>query len=137
MANLLAYRSLAVFTAAPSRGGLATTGWLKHNGDPVFTWPIWDGFLGLDEIRSVLQLRDAVSSDRASRSERGIRAVYRARRIKVAGTGGMSKLNFSTSSAVLAWFSAGLSSGLITGSSWKRLECGGAVQWAARHHRGT
>ncbi len=59
MANLLAYRSLALFPSAPVRGQLKTTGWIRLEESKkkrnVFTWPIWDKPIGVDTIRSLLQ----------------------------------------------------------------------------------
>lgn len=94
MANLLAYRSLVLFPSAPTSRGLGTAGWDRGDGKSTFTWPIWDGFLGIDEIRSLLQSHEVYSSDHASLEARGICGVYRVRKIRV-GEGGKAKFNFS------------------------------------------
>lgn len=96
MANLLAYRALALFTSAPQRHGLATTGWSKHDGDDVFTWPLWGQPAGPDVVRSLLLLSELHKQrpEHAELRPRGIQAVFRSRRIKV-GEGANFKINFS------------------------------------------
>ena len=50
MANLLAYRSLALFPSAPVKRQLKTMGWIRLEESKkkanVFTWPIWDKPIG-------------------------------------------------------------------------------------------
>lgn len=96
MANLLAYRALALFTSAPRRHGLTTMGWSKQNGDGVFTWPLWDWPAGPDTVRSLLLLPELYTQmpEQAELRPRGVRAVFRSRRIRV-GEGANFKLNFS------------------------------------------
>jgi hypothetical protein len=101
MANLLAYRALALFASAPTRRGLRTTGWTLVDDREVFTWPIWDLSAGPETIRSLLQLQELAKQhpDRSTLRTRGVTEVFRARRIKV-GTGSNFKLNFSPARAV-------------------------------------
>lgn len=101
MANLLAYRALALFPAAPCRGALRVVGWTMVEGDPVFTWPLWEFAASLDTIRSLLAMRELVSDreDRANLRARGVRAVFRSRRIKV-GSGMNYVVNFTPARAV-------------------------------------
>jgi hypothetical protein len=96
MANVLAYRGLALFPCAPTRQGLGTTGWTLLEGEPVFTWPIWEFPAPPDTIRSLLQLQELAGQqlDRLTLRARGVAAVLRARRIKV-GAGSNYKLNFT------------------------------------------
>lgn len=96
MANLLAYRALALFTSAPHHHGLATTGWVKQNGDDVFSWPLWGQPTGPDVVRSLLLLPElhAQVPDQTKLRPRGIQAIFRARRIRV-GEGANFKINFS------------------------------------------
>jgi hypothetical protein len=94
MANLLAYRALAIFPSAPFRQRLQTAGW-----DPdqkTFAWPLWEWSLNLDAVRSLVQLRELVKErpDASTLRARGIAAVYRAHRLLV-GSGGNRKVNFS------------------------------------------
>ncbi|MCE7872576.1 hypothetical protein DYH09_19645 [bacterium CPR1] len=93
MANLLAYRGLCLLPSAPGRKGLSTTGWSQGS---CFTWPIWDGRLGPDCVRSLLQLKELLEPDlhRANLQARGIAATFRSRRIQV-GNPPLHKLNFS------------------------------------------
>jgi hypothetical protein len=58
MANLLAYRALALFSSAPTLRGLETTGWIARKSKPVFTWPIWEKPLSGEVIKSLLQLQN-------------------------------------------------------------------------------
>lgn len=97
MANLLAYRALALFPSAPTRHGLATVGWTKgDDGEPYFTWPLWLAPLDPDTIRSLLLLPKLYLDvpDRRALRARGVEAILRSRRIKV-GTGTNFKTNFS------------------------------------------
>jgi hypothetical protein len=94
MANLLGYRAIALFPTAPVGGRLHVAGW-----DPKlenFTWPLWEVPLGLEVVRSLVQLRDLVEDkpDASTLRARGIVAVFRAARIEV-GSGGNKKLNFT------------------------------------------
>lgn len=97
MANLLAYRSLALFPCAPTRRGLGTTAWADVEGDRVFTWPLWEFAAAPDTVRTVLQLRELrhTRPDRAELGGRGIAAVFRTRRIRFPPKGASYKLNFS------------------------------------------
>jgi hypothetical protein len=97
MANLLAYRSLALFPCAPTRRGLGTTAWAHVEDDRVFTWPLWEFAAAPDTVRTMLQLREFREArlDRAAIDSRGIAAVFRARRIRFPPTGSSYKLNFS------------------------------------------
>lgn len=94
MANLLAYRALALFPSAPGRRGLETTGWSAPGA--FFSWPIWEYPAALDTIRSLMQLPDlgAEHPDRCALRARGVAGVFRAQRIKV-GSGANYKINFS------------------------------------------
>lgn len=91
MANLLAYQALMLLPSAPGRRGLETTGWR----DTEFSWPIWQYPADPDTIRSCMLLSDlgANSPDRSALRDRGIAAIFRARRIKV-GSGTNFKVNF-------------------------------------------
>jgi hypothetical protein len=76
-------------------------GWTEVDGEPAFTWPIWEYAAGLEAIRSLVALREltAPEPDRAVLGARGVAAIFRARRIKV-GAGANYKLNFSPARAV-------------------------------------
>lgn len=101
MANLLGYRALALFPAAPGTGALRVAGWMDSAEGPAFTWPLWEFPAGVDTVRSLLALRELQASrpDRVNLNARGVAAAFRARRIKV-GTGANYKLNFSPARAV-------------------------------------
>jgi hypothetical protein len=106
MANLLAYRALALFPCTPTRRGLGTTAWttLNLNGDEqmVFTWPVWEFGASLDTVRTLLQMEELIEArpDSACLAARGIPAVFRARRIRFPATGSSYKLNFTPARAV-------------------------------------
>jgi hypothetical protein len=103
MANLLAYRSLALFPCAPTRRGLGTTAWADIADERVFTWPIWEFAAGLDTVRTLLQLRDLRRDPlrHAALEARGIAAVFCARRIRFPPKGASYKLNFSPARCVI------------------------------------
>ena len=97
MANLLAYRALALFPCAPARRSLATVGWAQNDeSEWYFTWPLWSAPLNPDSIRSLLLLPElhVQAPDRAALRARGVEVTFRSRRIKV-GTGANFKINFS------------------------------------------
>ncbi|MCB1021461.1 MAG: CRISPR-associated endonuclease Cas3'', partial [Acidobacteria bacterium] len=101
MANLLAYRALALFPSAPSHGHLATTGWTWTRKAPKLTWPIWTQPLDRDSIRSLLlddaiQQADSDQDAARERRARGVAAAFRADRIQV-GNPPLHKVNFSLS----------------------------------------
>jgi CRISPR-associated endonuclease/helicase Cas3 len=101
MANLLAYRALALFPSAPRARGLATTGWSSQAEGDSFTWPLWTHPVGPDTVRSLLLLAELhePAPDRAVLRALGIQAAYRSRRIKV-GAGNNFKINFSPAKQV-------------------------------------
>jgi hypothetical protein len=101
MANLLAYRALALFPAAPARGGLAVTGWNLDEDPPTFTWPLWEFAAGPDTVLTLLQLPGLATAqpEVAEFRARGIAAVYRAQRIQV-GSRSKGKINFSQARAI-------------------------------------
>ncbi|MBI1357982.1 MAG: type I-U CRISPR-associated helicase/endonuclease Cas3 [Acidobacteria bacterium] len=96
MANLLAYRALAVFPSAPGPRWLQTTGWTSRRDSSCFTWPIWTSPLQLDSIASLLGLAELQGSEvnRAALRQRGVLAAFQARRILV-GSPPLHKINFS------------------------------------------
>jgi hypothetical protein len=101
MANLLAYRALALFPSAPTRRGLVTTGWSRHGDDLTFTWCMWEYAIGPDAIRSLLEMPELFipRPDGAVLRARGIAAVFRARRIQV-GNPPLHKINFSPARSI-------------------------------------
>jgi len=103
MANLLAYRSLALFPCAPTRRGLGTTAWGDVEEDRVFTWPLWEFGAAPDTVRTMLQLRELREArlDSAGLKRRGITAVFRARRIRFPPKGANYKVSFSPARGLL------------------------------------
>ena len=99
MANLLAYRALALFSSAPGRRGLETTGWTGPG--EAFTWPVWEHPADPDTIRSHILLPELEGAipDRSILRARGVVAVFRSRRIKV-GSGANFKINFEPARGV-------------------------------------
>lgn len=97
VANLLAYRALAILPSVPARRGLAAVGWSHDkDGELFFTWPLWSHPVGPDTIRSLLLLADLHLEvpSRTVLHARGVQAAFRSRRIRV-GTGANFKINFS------------------------------------------
>jgi hypothetical protein len=101
-ANLLAYRGLQLFPSVIEQGTLGTTGFETTNKRDYFTWPLWNGPLSLDVVRSVLSLKELRNErpDRTKLSSMGIREIFRSERIKV-GSGGQYKVNFTPAGPVL------------------------------------
>lgn len=95
MANLLAYRALALFPTAPEGHSLGATGWTASGGPFAFTWPLWEFAADPDTVRTLLQLRELVQEhpDMEVLRARGISAVFRTWRLEV-GKGIQRKLNF-------------------------------------------
>lgn len=103
MANLLAYRALALYPSAPSGGDLASAGWCRDGERWMFTWPIWEVPLGVDVVRSLLSVPELVSlrPDGPRLRARGVVAAYRAERI-VVGSGTNVKTNFAPARQVVS-----------------------------------
>jgi hypothetical protein len=84
-ANLLAIAALPLFPVVPvSSSDVATTAFRgRGSRDTFITWPIWNGWLGLEVTRSLLNLKELqdpeVSSDELQAY--GIMAAYRSQRI--------------------------------------------------------
>jgi CRISPR-associated endonuclease/helicase Cas3 len=99
MANLLAYRALALFSSAPGRRGLETSGW--DDLGRSFTWPVWENPIDLDTIRSLMLLSDLGTEvpGRSVLRDRGVAAIFRSPRIKV-GSGANFKINFGPARGV-------------------------------------
>ena len=105
MANLLAYRALVLFPAAPRGRRLVTAAWTpraKSGGEPtVFTWPIWQAPIDFYTLRFLLPLAELAADhpDDTVLRARSVLAVFRARRIKV-GSGTNYKVNFSPATRI-------------------------------------
>lgn len=82
MANLLAYQALVLFPSMPTQGGLKTTAWTREKKNLSFVWPIWDGYLGLDVIRSILQTICIVGKNIRKDKQKGISSLFAARRFR-------------------------------------------------------
>jgi len=83
-ANRLAFEAIPLFPVAPVGRTLATTGFRgSRANDTFFTWPIWEGPVGLDTVRSVLACDELQkeSPDRGRLAAMGIREVYRSQRL--------------------------------------------------------
>ncbi|RJP47108.1 MAG: hypothetical protein C4548_01615 [Desulfobacteraceae bacterium] len=83
-ANTLALEALSLFPAVPLRTDLATTGFFKNKqGRVYFTWPIWEGAVCVETVRSILALHDLYEETppRKKMLARGIMEIYRCERI--------------------------------------------------------
>lgn len=90
-ANRLAIEALPLFTGLPSSNParLLMTGWTGvRSEDARWTWPIWSGPIAMCVVPSVLSLAELqlLEVPVAELMSRGIRAVYRTRRILVEKT---------------------------------------------------
>ncbi len=83
-ATRLAIEALPLMPSVPVGARLDTTGFRgRGRRDTFFTWPLWDGPIGLDTCRSVLAMAE-LQEERPSTGvlrERGILAVFRSQRI--------------------------------------------------------
>ena len=101
MANLLAYRGLALFFSAATLRGLEAAGWIETKSNQVFTWPIWEEPLSREVIQSLLQLQELYNAelDRSQLRARGIVAIFRSQRIQV-GDPPLYKINFTPANSL-------------------------------------
>lgn len=81
-ANTLAAAALPCFPVVPIDDGVATTGFNRINRATCWSWPLWDGFLNLDCVRSVLAHHELQSEepDHRQLSPMGIFGVFRTER---------------------------------------------------------
>ena len=106
MANLLAYRALALFSSVAISQERATACWFEKPS-PAFCWPLWERPLSQDTIRSLLSQRafalgdfNATNKDlRLELHAAGVAAVFSSLRIQV-GNPPLHKINFSPSRAL-------------------------------------
>jgi hypothetical protein len=83
-ANALAVLGIPLVIVAPVRGELRTTGFQgQRSSDCYLRWPIWDGYLNLDVVASLLTLADLQLGEppRSRLALTGISEVYQCRRI--------------------------------------------------------
>jgi hypothetical protein len=82
-ANRLAIEALSLFSTAPASNGLTTTGFIEGPGRTAVTWPVWCCRVGLETVSSLLSLFElsAETPDRNLLARRGIKEVFRSRRI--------------------------------------------------------
>lgn len=83
-ANRLAIEGLIFYPTAPIGSMLLTTGFSEPPKEGVrWTWPIWDGWLGIDVIRSLVAHRELqqLCPDRERLAPLGVVEVYRSHRI--------------------------------------------------------
>ena len=95
-------RHVPMFPSAPRGAGLATTAWIKlEDAQDFFTWPLWEHPLDVGSIRSLLPLEGlgALKPDHSILRQRGIRAAFRSRRIRV-GNPPLDKINFSPAKGI-------------------------------------
>jgi hypothetical protein len=85
-ANRLAIEGLPLLPVMPATKQLETTGFRTAGSRGTFwTWPIWETPIGLDEVRSLVALRELQADrlDRLSLSARGVAEVFRSQRLTV------------------------------------------------------
>ena len=85
-ANRIAFEALSLYPVVDDGRAIRTVGW---NG-AVFTWPVWDGFAGLDEVRGILSTRyEEFGAD--ERVQMGIR-LYALKKINIDSGGKQKRL---------------------------------------------
>ena len=83
-ANVLALEALGLFPSVPNGSRLQTTGFSSLTRKrTVFTWPIWESWLGIGELRSTVGLAELrkAAPDRVELKRRGIVEIFRSDRI--------------------------------------------------------
>jgi hypothetical protein len=100
-ANLLAAMALPLFPSMPVKRQLVSTAIRLTEQSGYFTWPIWEPFIGIDVIRSILasQLLRESKPVREQLRPLGVIEVYRSQRIWV-GSGLKARLNLTPAVAV-------------------------------------
>lgn len=105
-ATRLAFEGLRFFTCSPATGGLRALGWqvggAQSRSLQRVRWPVWQGFVSVDVVRSLLSIpelwRNDESSSKALRGL-GVTTVFESRRIAV-GSGSNVKINLTPPTAV-------------------------------------
>lgn len=83
-ANRLALEAMPLLPTLPCKRGVETTAFGLPDGETeAFTWPIWNTYINLDVVRTMLSLSSLQdeSPSRIELRELGIGAAYRAKRI--------------------------------------------------------
>lgn len=85
-ANRIAFEALSLYPVIDDGWSIQTVGWNKN----VFTWPVWDGFAGLDEVRGILATSyDHLDED--ARAQIGL-TLYSSNRINIDSKGRQKRL---------------------------------------------
>ena len=84
-ANRLAVEALPLLPTVPGNLGLETTGLSRVDKAVLFTWPIWEGALSLEVVRSLLAFHEfqKADPDGARLHAIGVVAAYRSQRITI------------------------------------------------------
>lgn len=91
-ANRLAIEAIELLTSFPDGEDLVTTGFTGNRSyNTRLTWPLWEPYISLDTVRSLLTLKDLQEEEPSSRARRllaemGVAAVFRTERILVQKT---------------------------------------------------
>lgn len=84
-ANRLAMEALSLLPTIPVGRQLASTGFSRREGTTFFTWPIWDGELNADLVRSLLAHSELQKPEpnRGNLQSMGVADVLRCERVTV------------------------------------------------------
>jgi hypothetical protein len=83
-ANRLAIEGIALLPTTPIGNRLETTGFIRRKDIGMFwTWPIWEGEVSVDVVRSLLAFKElqAELPDRRQLNAMGVKEIYRCERI--------------------------------------------------------
>jgi hypothetical protein len=86
----LALQALPLFPSVPyqssrSKGAiLKTTGFKRDGGNDTFLWPIWEGFVGIDTLKTLLSSQELANgaNSREALEGRGVVSVYKCVRLE-------------------------------------------------------
>ena len=85
-ANRVAFEALSLYPVVDNGKAIQTVGWIGA----TFTWPVWDGFAGLDEVRGILSTRyEEYGAD--ERAQMGIK-LYTLKKISIDSGGKQKRL---------------------------------------------
>ncbi len=100
-ANRLAFEALPLFPVAATENGVRTTGFETRERAHEFTWPMWEGWLGLDAARALLASRalQAEAPERKELAAMGVGEIFRCQRVRI-GQGANFKVSFRPARAV-------------------------------------
>ncbi len=100
-ANRLAFEALPLFPVVATNKGVRTTGFATRGRAHEFTWPVWEGWIGVDAARALLAAGElqADAVDREMLQAIGVAEIFRCQRVRI-GKGANFKVSFRPARSV-------------------------------------